>query len=560
MKNLFQDLQQRFQRLKRLEAEGENSLEQGTKTLQQWIEDNLGNLINWSKAGEFNGTMFQWFHWYIPPDGNHWNHLKEEAAKLANAGITALWLPPVYKGNAGGYDVGYGVYDLFDLGEFDQKGSIRTKYGTKDELMAALKEAKQKGLSIYADVVFNHKMGGDQPEEVEAVPVDWDDRNRVIGDVRKIQAWTHFTFPGRGERYSNMQWHWWHFDAVDYDGYNPNDHHIYRFKEKQFDSFVELEKGNYDYLMGCDLDMEHEQVKGELKYWAEWFMDTVGVAGFRFDAIKHINANFLNEWLDHIQNYAQRDLFALGEYWSPNLDVLSWYIGQSGGKMNLFDVPLHYNFSVASKTGGSYDMRSILDNSLMKHLPLFAVTFVDNHDSQPLQALESVVEPWFKPLAYAIILLREQGYPCIFYADYYGAHYKDHGNDGNEYEISMASHQWIIDRFLFARKNHAYGAQYDYFDHPNLIGWTRLGSDKHPRSMAVIMSNGDGGSKWMEVGKPKTTFYDITEHIKEPVETNEQGWGEFRCNGGSVSVWLEQQSLLTQFSNFMASFGIKLSP
>jgi alpha-amylase len=58
--------------------------------------------------------------------------------------------------------------------------------------------------------------------------------------------------------------------------------------------------------------------------------------------------------------------------------------------------------------------------------------------------------------------------------------------------------------------------------------------------MAVIMSDGPGGSKWMEVGKPHATFVDLTEHIKELVTTNEHGWGEFRCDGGSVSVWVQK--------------------
>jgi alpha-amylase len=40
---------------------------------------------------------------------------------------------------------------------------------------------------------------------------------------------------------------------------------------------------------------------------------------------------------------------------------------------------------------------------------------------------------------------------------------------------------------------------------------------------------------------PNTRFVDLTEHVKEPVLTNESGWGEFRCNGGSVSVWIQQQ-------------------
>ena len=44
---------------------------------------------------------------------------------------------------------------------------------------------------------------------------------------------------------------------------------------------------------------------------------------------------------------------------------------------------------------------------------------MDNHDSEPGQALESFIENWFKPLAYALILLRKGGLPCVFYGDYY---------------------------------------------------------------------------------------------------------------------------------------------
>nr|WP_308215307.1 hypothetical protein [Sinobaca sp. H24] len=45
---------------------------------------------------------------------------------------------------------------------------------------------------------------------------------------------------------------------------------------------------------------------------------------------------------------------------------------------------------------------------------MHAVTFVDNHDSQPEESLESWVEEPFKQSAYALILLREDGYPCVF--------------------------------------------------------------------------------------------------------------------------------------------------
>ncbi|MGI0495261.1 alpha-amylase [Alkalinema pantanalense CENA528] len=494
---------------------------------------------------EFNGVMMQYFHWYNEPDGMLWKQVAESAEELAALGVTSLWLPPAYKGTGGGYDVGYGVYDLFDLGEFDQKGSVRTKYGTKDEYLAAIQAAQKVGIRIYADAVFNHKLGADAEEEAQATPLNPDNRNEAIGEYQTIKAWTHFTFPGRNGKYSSMEWHWWHFDAIDYNAYNEGENAVYLLKGKEFDYNVDLEKGNFDYLMGCDLDMDHPEVMGELKYWGEWYVDMTGVDGFRFDAVKHVKADFFRDWLNHVSHQVGRDLFAVGEYWSYDVEALHAFLETTNGRVTLFDAPLHYNFHVASQAGADYDMRQIFDNTLVQQQPALAVTLVENHDSQPLQSLESVVEAWFKPLAYALILLRREGYPCIFYADYYGAHYKDTANDGNEYEIWIDSHKWLIDKFLFARQNLAFGDQYDYFDHANTIGWTRLGTEECPGGMAVVLSNGSDGSKWMEVGQPNATYVDITEHISEPVVTNDEGWADFRCNGGSVSVWVPETSLPT---------------
>ncbi len=92
------------------------------------------------------GTMLQHFHWYTPDDGNLWKQIKEDAPRLAGLGFTAIWLPPAFKAANGGYSTGYDVYDLYDLGEFDQKGTVRTKYGTRDEYLEALKAIKENGM------------------------------------------------------------------------------------------------------------------------------------------------------------------------------------------------------------------------------------------------------------------------------------------------------------------------------------------------------------------------------------------------------------------------------
>lgn len=487
-----------------------------------------------------NGVMMQFFHWYNAPDGSLWNELREKTADLKAAGFTALWLPPAYKGNAGGVDVGYSVYDMYDLGEFDQKGSVRTKYGTREELIAAVEAAKEAGLHLYWDVVLNHRMGGDAEEEFTATPYSNDDRHKQVGEARTIRTYTHFTFPGRKGKYSDMEWHWWHFTATDYDSLQPDNHDVLLFEGKSFDEQVDLEKGSFDYLMGCDVDVKHPEVVTEIKRWGEWFSDTVGMDGVRFDAVKHVEAGFFPEWLNHVRKYAKRRVFAVGEYWSYDVDALHHFIEVTGGDVALFDAPLHLNFSEASKAGHHFEMSAIFENTLVKNNPTLAVTIVANHDTQPLQALESVVEDWFKPLAYALILLRREGYPCVFYADYYGASYEDVGRDGNTYQIVMTAQQKTIDAFLAVRRTHAYGDQHDYFDHPNTIGWTRHGSEEHPGGLAVVLSNGDSGTKRMQTALPDHEFRDLTGNVPDVILTDAEGWAEFRCAAGSVSVWLPE--------------------
>lgn len=487
---------------------------------------------------EHNGVMMQYFHWYTPADGTLWKQLSENASDLAKAGITAVWLPPAFKGIDGVNDVGYGVYDLFDLGEFDQKGTIRTKYGTCDEYLNAIKIAQKENIHVYADIILNHKTGADHTEEFKATPYNPQNRNEPSGEMETIKAWTNFTFPGRNKKYSELEWHWWHFSSVDYNALDKRTDAIYLFEGKKFDDDVDQEKGNFDYLMGCDLDVNNPDVQQELYYWGRWFVEKTGVDGFRFDAVKHVKSTFFTSWLKEVRKQCGCKFFAVGEYWTTQINVLERFIEETEGGIMLFDTSLHYNFAAASKQAKDYNLQHIFDNTLVKENPGLAVTIVSNHDTQPLQALESVVEAWFKPLAYALILLRKDGYPCIFAADYYGANYKGKGNDGKEYEIEMLSHQLILDKFLDVRRKYAYGQQHDYFDHPHCVGWTRIGNEDHPGGMAVLISNKESARKSMLTASPNTTYIDATKHIKTQVKTNNEGWGEFHCQASSVSVWI----------------------
>ena len=138
--------------------------------------------------------------------------------------------------------------DLYDLGEFNQKNSIPTKYGTKDEYQKAIRILKENNIKVLADIVLNHKMGADETEEVLALEEDSNNRNVTISEAKLIRVWTKYYFPGRGDVYSNFKWNWTHFHGVDWDE-NANKAAIYKFYGKHWDENVDKENGNYDYLM-----------------------------------------------------------------------------------------------------------------------------------------------------------------------------------------------------------------------------------------------------------------------------------------------------------------------
>lgn len=478
-----------------------------------------------------NETMIQFFEWYLPADCSLWNKTAMEAEYLSDLGINYIWLPPAYKGIGGNAEVGYGVYDLYDLGEFDQKGSVKTKYGSKEEYINCIKALKQYRIKVLADIVFNQKMGADESEKVIAIEDNPINRNQQISEPHEITAWTKFTFPGRNNTYSDFKWNWTHFHGVDWDE-SQKKSSVFRFYGKHWDESVDKEKGNFDYLMGCDVDLNNVDVVEELTNWGKWYLQTTNVDGFRIDAIKHIRASFFVDWLKDLSEFSQKNLFTVGEYWSSNVYSLKSYLEETNNAISLFDVPLHYNLFNASHSNGHFDMRTIFSNTLVSVVPERAVTFVDNHDTEPGQSLESWVSDWFKPHAYSLILLRKEGLPCIFYGDLYGIPTKQ-----------ISAKKELLEKLLYARNHFAYGTQTDYFNDPNIIGWVREGDSEHYMSgMVVIMTVSTGGCLQMNVGKrlANSVLYDYLGNMQEPVYVDQDGNGIFYVKDGSVSVWVKK--------------------
>ncbi|KAI0162552.1 glucan 1,4-alpha-maltohexaosidase [Pestalotiopsis sp. NC0098] len=486
-----------------------------------------------------NMTMLQGFEWYVPSDQKHWVRLEKNVAELKKWGVDNVWIPPACKGSSTTGN-GYDIYDLYDLGEFDQKGGVATKWGTKEELLKLAATAKENNVGLYFDAVLNHKFAADRKEKCQAVEVDQEDRNKNISDPYEIEAWVGFHFPGRKGKYSKMKWHWYHFSGVDYNATNDQTG-IYKIlgdKTKGWadDGDVDGEKGNYDFLMGSDIDYDHHEVVEDTLNWGKWLAKELPLKGIRFDAIKHYSEDFLRQFITTMDEEYGQGWFFVGEFWKDSLSDMTAYLDRMHKKFSLFDAPLVYNFSEISKGDGA-DLRKVFDDTLVATMPVNAVTLVMNHDTQPYQALEAPIEGWFKPMAYALILLRESGYPCLWYGDLYGIDPKGE----HPFPPSCGG---ALPKLALARKLYAYGKQADYFDYPTCLGWVRYGTWDRRFGCATVISNADAGEKRMHVGEMHAgeVWTDVLGWSDKEVTIDNEGFGVFVCHGLSVSIFVNRDA------------------
>ena len=135
-----------------------------------------------AKEQDQNQTLFQAFEWYLPgpsDDGDlfstsHYNLLEVLLPHLSALGISHVWIPPGCKATSA-QDNGYGIYDLWDVGEFDAKRNgkpSRTKWGSKQELESFCTKAQDLGIGVLWDAVLNHKAVADEKEPSWGVKVD----------------------------------------------------------------------------------------------------------------------------------------------------------------------------------------------------------------------------------------------------------------------------------------------------------------------------------------------------------------------------------------------------
>ncbi|MFZ5904876.1 MAG: alpha-amylase family glycosyl hydrolase [Chloroflexota bacterium] len=327
------------------------------------------------------GVMMQAFHWDCPREDKKefqwWNYVREKVPALAAVGFTSLWLPPVHKaGNIFGPSMGYDPYDYYDLGEFDQKGGVPTWFGTRAELGQLIETAHSHGLSLIADMVINHNNGADVQEV-----------NPITGQSR----WTRFD-PKSGKFPRNWE------------SFHPN----------MYESWDEMTFGDMP-----DLSHRNPAVYAEILKLARWLVEEVGFDGFRYDFVKGFSAIVITAIQEYRYMRGGRYFkpYGVAEFWDSATNTLNWVNlanFSNSNPVDAFDFPLREMLkSLCDQYGFSLETFASWETVLKKQ-PQTTVTFVENHD------LRDEGRPIIndKLLAYSYILTHE-GYPCVFWKDYY---------------------------------------------------------------------------------------------------------------------------------------------
>jgi alpha-amylase len=108
-----------------------------------------------------NDVMMQGFNFYVPVDianrnGTWWDNLAGKSQDIKEAGFTGIWTPPPSKALTGIEDVGYSISSHFDLGDYNQRGTIETRYGSRAELENMVRAMHARGIEVYADTILHH--------------------------------------------------------------------------------------------------------------------------------------------------------------------------------------------------------------------------------------------------------------------------------------------------------------------------------------------------------------------------------------------------------------------
>ena len=322
-------------------------------------------------ASDYSGVMLQGFSWDSYNE-SQWKVLEKQADELKGY-IDLVWLPQSGKCMEATQVMGYMPYYYFNQ---------NSSFGSEAELRSLITKFKAAGIGAIADVVINH---------------------------RNTDGW--FTFPA--ETYKGVTYQMQSTDIC------KNDDGGTTATQAATDG-VSLSQNNDEGtdFGGCrDIDHKSENVQKVIKAYLKYLKDDLGYTGFRYDMVKGFDGSHVADYND-----ATGVEYSVGEYWDGNDKIESW-INRTNKKSAAFDFQFRYNVRDAvngaanGKVTTSSDWSKLNSNDNLMHdanYRRYAVTFVENHDTQKRSESEQNDPLRKDTIAANAYMLAMPGTPCIF--------------------------------------------------------------------------------------------------------------------------------------------------
>lgn len=329
------------------------------------------NMFAQGWPANYSGVMLQGFSW-DSYDYSQWSVLEKQADDMKGF-IDLVWLPQSGKCIETTKVMGYMPYYYFNQ---------NSSFGTEAELRSLISKFKANGIGAIADVVVNH---------------------------RNTDGW--YTFPA--ETYKGVTYQMLSTDIC------KNDDGGKTATQAKKDG-VSL-SNNYDEgtdFGGCrDIDHKSANVQKIIKAYLKFLKEDMGYTGFRYDMVKGFSGTHVADYND-----ATGVEFSVGEYWDGNDKIESW-INRTNKKSAAFDFQFRYNVrdAVNGATNGkvtkSSDWSKLNSNDNLMHdanYRRYAVTFVENHDTQKRSESEQNDPLRKDTIAANAYMLAMPGTPCVF--------------------------------------------------------------------------------------------------------------------------------------------------
>lgn len=413
-------------------------------------------------ASDYSGVMLQGFSWDSYNE-SQWKVLEKQADELKNY-IDLVWLPQSGKCLETTQVMGYMPYYYFNQ---------NSSFGSEAELRSLITKFKAAGIGAIADVVINH---------------------------RNTEGW--YNFPA--ETYKGVTYQMQSTDIC------KNDDGGTTATQAATDG-VSLSQ-NIDEgtdFGGCrDIDHKSENVQKVIKAYLKYLKDDLGYTGFRYDMVKGFDGSHVADYND-----ATGVEYSVGEYWDGNDKIESW-INRTNKKSAAFDFQFRYNVRDAvngaanGKVTTSSDWSKLNSNDNLMHdanYRRYAVTFVENHDTQYRSETEQNDPLRKDTIAANAYMLAMPGTPCIFQP-----HWRDYKPELKEM-IAARKYAGITNMSNYANKqskktlyvNEVTGTKYkllvavgnDADKYAGETGYTKILSGYH---YAYFLSN-DAETSWTDV-------------------------------------------------------------